>query len=183
MSYSFNEFKTHMQKVQSVLREEYAQLQTGRANPAILDGVKIVMYGTEMPINQVGSVTVEDAKTLLISPWDVSAVQEIEKALRDNDNGFSIAVNDAGVRVCMPDLTIERREQLQRVVREKLEQSRIVVRTSRDGIKKDIEKKEKDGELSEDEKFKALDDMQKIVDETNDALAKIADTKVEDLKK
>ena len=142
-----------LKEVQEWLSKEYSGIRTGQASPALLDGIKIESYGSYVKLNQVGSVGVEDARTLRISVWDKQAVSTIEKAIREADFGVSTVTDSSGVRVIFPELTVERRGQLMKLAKPKLEESRISVRGIRDEAMKSIDKQQKDAEISEDEKF------------------------------
>lgn len=164
------EFSQNLQEAVEWLKKEFAAIRTGQASPALLDGITIESYGAYMPLNQVASIGVEDARTLRISPWDTTVIPAIEKALQESNLGVSAATDSAGVRAIFPELTAERRVQLQKLAKSKLEDARITVRGVRDEVMKQIEKLEKDGEISEDEKFTKKEEVQKKVQETNSTL-------------
>ncbi len=167
MQYNFSNLRTELKKVEEFLGKEYSQLNIGRASPAVLDGVSIESYGGRMPLKNVASVSIEDPKTLRIVPWDKSQIKDIEKAINASNLGMSVATDDSGIRVIFPQLTTETRVTLVKVLKEKLEESRITVRREREIVWKDVETKEKGGKMTEDEKFRAKDELQKIIDETN----------------
>lgn len=152
------------------LANEYAGIRTGQATPALLDAIKVESYGSMMPINQVGSVGIEDARTLRVSPWDAGGIKAIETAIRDADLGVSVSTDSAGLRVIFPELTSDRRVQLLKLAKSKLEDARVSVRSARDEIMKDLDKQQKDGDISEDEKFTQKDAVQKQVDALNQKL-------------
>lgn len=161
------------QKVQEAtkwLENEFSGIRTGQASPALLDGVKVESYGAFMPIPQVGSVGIEDARTLRISAWDSSIIPAIEKAIRDADLGVSLATDSNGVRVIFPELTGERRTQLVKLAKAKLEDARVTVRGIRDEVMKQIESAQKSGEISEDDKYALKESIQKEIDNTNQTL-------------
>lgn len=143
----------------------------------VLDGVSVDSYGSRMPLKNVANVSIEDPKTLRIAPWDKSQIKEIEKSIIASNLGLSVATDDQGIRVIFPQLTTETRTSLVKVLKEKLEEARITVRRERENVWKDVEAKEKDGKLTEDEKFAAKDALQKIIDETNDNLENIFEKK------
>lgn len=149
------------------MSKEYSQLNIGRASPMVLDGVTVEAYGSRVPLKNTASVSIEDPKTLRINPFDKSQIKEIEKAIAAANLGLSIAVDDMGIRVIFPQLTTESRQSLVKVLKEKLEEQRITIRREREWIWDDIQKKEKEGKLTEDEKFKAKEELQKIIDEAN----------------
>lgn len=172
-----------LKEVTEWLNKEYAGIRTGQASPMLLDSIKVESYGTFVPINQVGSVNIEDARTLRVSVWDKSAVSALEKAIRDADLGVSTVADSDGVRVIFPELTSERRTQLLKLAKSKLEDARISVRAVRDDAMKFIDKQQKDGEISEDEKFTQKEKVQQHVDTTNKALESIFDQKEVELQK
>ncbi len=178
-----SDIDTKLQEVKDWLQKEYAGIRTGQASPALLDNVKVESYGSMMPLNQVSSVGVEDARTLRVSPWDASQIPAIEAAVSDSDLGASVAADSAGLRVIFPELTAERREQLLKLSKSKLEDSRISVRSARDEAMKAIDKSEKDGDLSEDDKFSRKEAIQKKIDEANKALEALYEAKEVELKK
>ena len=152
------------------LEKEYTGIRSGQATPALLDGIKVSSYGSFFFFNQVGSIGVEDARTIRISPWDVGQINPIEQAIREADLGLSVVTDGAGVRVIFPELTSERRTQLLKLAKSKLEDARVSLRNTRDEVMKKLDKDEKAGEISEDEKFSQKESVQKIVDETNKSL-------------
>ena len=120
-----------------------------------------------MPINQVANISTEDARTLRISPWDMSTAKEIEKAITVANLGLSVGADEKGIRVFFPELTAERRLSLVKIAKEKVEEARVALRVARDEVWSELQRMERDGELSEDEKFRGKDDMQKRVDAAN----------------
>jgi len=167
MQYNFSNFKTELKKVEEFLGKEYSQLNIGRASPMVLDGVSVESYGARVPLKNVATVAIEDPKTLRVAPWDKGQIKEIEKAINASNLGLSVATDDAGIRVIFPQLTTETREKLVKVLKEKLEEARITVRRERERIWEDVQTKEKEGKLTEDERFRAKDDLQKVIDEVN----------------
>lgn len=156
-----------LSEVTAWLEKEFTTIRTGRATPALLDGVRVESYGSFLPINQVGSIGIEDARTIRISPWDTTQIAALERSLREADLGVSVMTDSAGVRVMFPELSGERRVQLKKLAKSKLEDARIAVRSARDDAQKQLEKQFKDGEVSEDAKFSFKEAFQKSVDDTN----------------
>ena len=177
------ETKQKFKEIIDWLIKEYAGIRTGQASPAILDSVKVETYGTYMPIQQVGSVNIEDARTLRIVPWDNSQVVAIEKAVRDADLGVSVVTDSSGLRVIFPELTSERRVQLLKLAKSKLEDARISVRSVRDDEMKEIERQFKANEIGEDDKFSLKESIQKAVEETNNSLETLFVNKERELQK
>lgn len=170
MAYDFKPFEKRLSEIIERAGKELAQVRTGRATPAILDSVQVESYGTRMGINQVASVSVEDARTLRISPFDMSQAKEIEKAITVANLGLSVGSDERGVRVFFPELTSERRTSLLKIAKDKMEEIRANVRSAREDVWGDIQKQEKEKKMSEDDKFRAKEEMQKRVDATNQTL-------------
>ena len=170
MQYDFTKLKNKIKETEEWMKKEYQGIRTGMASPQLLDGVQVESYGQRMPLNQVGSVSVVDAKSLLVTPWDATQVKAVEKAITVADLGVSLKTDEKGVRVFFPELTGERREMLMKLAKEKQEQAKITLRGVRDEIVKDIDAKEKEGGMGEDEKFRFKAEMQKLVDAGNAGL-------------
>ena len=175
--YDFSELKDKVADAQEWLRKEFQGLRTGRATPALIDSIQIESYGSRMPLNQVASVGVEDARTLRISPWDASQIKVIEKALTDANLGVGVSSDEKGVRATFPELTSERRDSLIKLAKDKLEHARQSIRGAREETWNDIQAQEKAGDMSEDDKFRAKDELQKYVDAGNKALEDIFEKK------
>lgn len=153
-----------MQKSIDALNNEYASIRAGRANPAILDKIKVEYYGTPTPINQLGNVSVPEARTLLIQPWDASVLKEIEKEIQKSDIGINPTNDGKVIRLNFPPLTEERRKALVKDVSKIAENSKVSVRNiRRDGIDK-IKALKKDNKITEDDVKEAEDKIQKITD-------------------
>lgn len=181
MAYNFAHFKTRTQEIEEWLKKELSLLRTGRATAAILDSITVESYGTQSPIAHVGSVTMEDARTLRIAPWDKSQVKQIEVAIGKANLGLSVMTDDNGVRVVFPELTGERRAQIVKLLKDKLEDARISLRKEREDLLSKFKQMEKDGELSEDEHFKAKAELQKIIDESNKKFEELAERKEKEI--
>lgn len=180
--FNFKELKDEMAKVEEWLRKEFSLIRTGRAAPAILDHVLVEAYGSKMVIRELASVSVEDPKTIRIEPWDKSQSKAIEKSLQEADLGISINVDEKGLRVIFPELTSERREQFAKIIKNKLEEARISIRGARDKTWEEIQQKEKQGGMGEDDKFRLKDEMQKIIDEANKKMEEMAEKKETEIK-
>src|SRR3990167_3585867 len=167
MQYIFLKFKTEIKKIGDFLAKEYNQLNIGRASPMVLDGVMVESYGSRVPLKNTASVSIEDPKTLRIAPWDKNQIKDIEKAINSANLGLSVATDDLGIRVVFPQLTTETRQTLVKVLKEKLEEQRITVRRERENVWEDIQLQEKNGKITEDEEFRAKEELQKIIDEAN----------------
>lgn len=175
------DYNARLKEVIEFLQKEFVAIRTGQATPALLDSIKVESYGTYLPIVQVGSMSVEDARTIRISTWDTSSIPAIERAIRDSDLGVSVATDSAGVRVIFPDLTAERRQQIVKIAKAKLEDARVSVRAVRDDAMKEIDGALKAGEISEDEKHTRREQVQKNVDLTNRTLEAVFEKKEEEI--
>jgi ribosome recycling factor len=167
MAYNFDQLKKGLKEAEEWLAKEYMGLRTGRATPALLDGVTVDSYGSRMNISSVASMTVEDARTIRIAPWDMSQVTAIEKAISIANLGVSAVVDDKGLRVIFPELTSERRTTLIKVAKDKAEDAKIRIRQEREKVLKDLQTKEKDGEMSRDEMERMKTEMEKMIKEQN----------------
>ncbi len=176
MTYDFNPFKKQLAASEDWLKREYQQIRTGQASPNILDSVRVEVYGAPMSLKEVAAVTIEGARTLRVTPWDKSQVKEVEKALSQANLGLSVSVDDQGVRINFPELTTERRTEIAKAAKEKLEEAKKQLRGHRDVVVKDLTAKEKTGGFGKDDIFRLKNDTQKLVDDCSkrleDALAK-----------
>jgi ribosome recycling factor len=170
-----------MDKSLSALHTNLSRIRTGRANPNLLDGIEVAYYGNDTPLNQVASITVEDARTLLISPWEKSLVPDIEKAILKSDLGITPASTGDLVRVPLPPLTEENRRDLARQAKQEAENARIAVRNIRRDAIQHIRELVKEKEAAEDEAHKAEDDIQKLTDQHIDSVDQVLAAKEADL--
>ena len=154
--------RTRMEKAVDDFRKDMATLRTGRANASLLDSVRVDYHGTPMPLNQLGTVNTPDATMIVISPWDPSAVPLIDKAIRTSDLGLNPTNDGKVVRVPIPALTEDRRKDIVKQLHKVLENHRTAVRNVRRDLKEAIEKLEKEKKISEDEKKRALDELEKL---------------------
>jgi len=159
---AMNQARTRMEKAVDDFRKELASVRTGRANVSLLDHIRVDYHGTPMPINQLGTMTVPDPALILISPWDPSVVPLVDKAIRTSDLGLNPATDGKVVRVPIPPLTEERRKDLVKHIHKVLENHRTAVRNIRRDIKEAVEKLEKEKKISEDEKKRSLDELEKL---------------------
>lgn len=164
-------------------RRELSQVRSGQANPDLLDNIMVMAYDTATPIKQLASVTVPEPKLIMIQPWDKSLLKEIERAILGANIGFSV-VNDGNViRVPMPPMSEENRRDLVKLVKEKSEKFRVSIRQVREQIKENIIKAEKEKEISEDDKFMYLKELDKHTSEQVEAINKMAEAKSEQIMK
>ena len=153
-----------MNKTVESLKTDLGKVRTGRAHPGIIDHVHIDYYGTSMPINQVANVTLADARTITIQPFEKKMVGAIEKAIRDSDLGVNPATHGDVIRIPMPPLTEERRRDLTKIVRAEAENARVAVRNVRRDANEHLKRLLKDHAVSEDEERKAQEEVQKMTD-------------------
>ncbi|MCW8922535.1 MAG: ribosome recycling factor [Gammaproteobacteria bacterium] len=156
--------ETRMGKSVESLRAELTKIRTGRAHPSLLDHITVEYYGTATPLSQVANVSVEDARTLMITPWEKDMVAPIEKAIMKSDLGLNPATAGTVIRIPMPQLTEERRHDLVRVVRNEAENGRIAIRNIRRDANSDFKDLLKEKEITEDESRQAEDRVQKLTD-------------------
>ncbi|MGB3922267.1 MAG: ribosome-recycling factor, partial [Minisyncoccia bacterium] len=151
------------------------------ATPTILDSVSVEAHGSKVPIKQVASITISGPKALLVTPWDKSVAADIDRSIREANLGLSVVMDSQGVRVSFPELTNERRNLLVKTLKEKLEDARIKVRVEREKVLADIDKKEKDGSLNKDDKFRLKNELQKLVDDVNKKFEELASKKEKEI--
>lgn len=160
----FSQYEDKMKKAIESLRKDLATLRAGRATPALLEKVMVDYYGTPTPVNQVANVSVPEPRVIVIQPWEKTMVAPIEKAIMKSDLGMNPNSDGAIIRLNLPQLTQERRQELVKQVHKKSEDSRVVVRNLRRDANDAVKKLEKDKLVSEDEAKKAQDDVQKLTD-------------------
>jgi ribosome recycling factor len=181
MAYNFGPLKQKIAETEDWLKREFSQIRTGRATPIILDSISVDSYGSSMAINQIASITTEDSRTIRIVPWDASQVKAIEKGITGSNLGLSVSVDDKGIRVIFPELTSERRVQLSKVAKQKLEDARVSLRKEREEVRDDITAQEKAGSIGEDDKFRLNEELQKYIDEANKKLDELSERKEKEI--
>lgn len=169
----YTNLKERMEKSIGAFKEKLSEIRAGRANPAILNKVKIDYYGTPTPINQVAGVSVPEARLIVIQPWDVSVLKDIEKAILSSDIGLNPNNDGKVIRLAFPELTEERRKELAKEIRKIAEEAKVAIRAiRRDGID-EAKAKQKSSEITEDELKSAETEIQKITDKYIDEIDKI----------
>lgn len=162
-------------------KKEIAALRTGRANPAALDNVQVEAYGVMNPLNTVANIAVSDARSIIIAAWDKGILKSIEKAVIDAGLGFGVVNEGDKVRLTVPPLTEENRKELVKKLNEKMEKTRINLRQARDQVKSAIEKAFEDKEISEDDKFRFVKELDEFSAKKNDELKEIRERKEKDI--
>ncbi len=175
MSYNTQNFKLELKKIENWLSREYTSIHTGIATPMALDRIMVDSYGSKMPIKNIAQISIEDSKTLRVVPWDKSQIKEIEKAMMSSNSGLSVAPDSDGLRIIFPMLTTENKSDLVKILKEKLEDSRITVRKERQN------EIDKISDLTEDEIKRAKEYIQKTVDEVNKNLEEILNKKEKEI--
>lgn len=153
-----------MKKALESVTREFSEIRTGRASPALVEGLHIDYYGTPTLLKQLASISAPDAHLLVIQPWDMTAIPEIEKAIMKSNLGINPSNDGKLIRLSVPPLSKERRQELAKVVHKMAEEGRVSLRTIRRDAKENLEKLEKDKSIAEDDKFRGIDDLQKLVD-------------------
>jgi ribosome recycling factor len=156
--------ESRMKKAVEALGNNFNKIRTGRAHPSLLDGIMVNYYGTPTPLNQVGNINIEDARTLSVSPWERNLVSEIEKAIMKSDLGLNPSTNNGLIRIPLPMLTEETRKNFIKQARAEAEHGRVAVRNVRRDVLADVKALLKDKKIGEDEDRRAQDDIQKITD-------------------
>ena len=180
-AYDFKTFDSKIAAAREWLGKEYRGLRTGRATPAILDGIAVSAYGSSMPLKQVANVGIEDARTLRVTPFDASIVKDIERGIAAANLGLGTGADSSGIRITFPELTAERRAEFVKLAKAKLEEARTAMRVARDLAWKEIQEKERAGELTEDDKFSLKEDLQERVDKANEDLEKTFESKEKEM--
>ncbi len=182
MAYDSSTLKSAIKETEEHLGRELAGVRTGRATPTLLDSVRAEAYGSRTPLNQLANISTEDARTLRVIPWDKSVAKDIEKAIVEADLGVGTAVDDLGLRVTFPELTGERRTQLTKLTGEKAEHAKVSLRSHRTDAIKEIDALVKEG-MGEDVAKRSKEEVQKLIDAGNEAIAALAKKKEEEISK
>lgn len=159
------------------LKRELASIRTGRANTALVEGIQVEAYGTKQELKNLASIAVSDPRTLRIEPWDASVVEAIGKALQESDIGINPTVDGKVIRLTMPQLTEDTRRDLIKVIGKKVEEARIAVRNVRDQVRREIERMEKEKEITEDDRYALQEALDKRVGGFNKEIESLGKTK------
>lgn len=173
--------RERMDKTIGSLESAFAKIRTGRAHPSILEGITVSYYGVETPLNQVANIVVEDARTLLVSPWEKKMVPEVEKAIMKADLGLNPATSGNNIRLPMPALTEENRKELSRMARNEAENARVAIRNIRRDANAHIKELLKEKEITEDDEHKGEEEIQKLTDDKIKEVDAALETKEHDL--
>ncbi len=160
---------------------EASKIRTGRAHPGLVENLMVDYYGTRTPLRQIASISIPEARQILISPWDKGSLVLIEAAIRESDLGLNPGNDGVALRITLPALNEETRKNFVKSLNQRAEEARIGVRNVREEIWKDIQEREKAGDISEDDKFSGKEDLQKVVDEYNQKLETLRKKKEEEI--
>lgn len=181
MSTEYTEYRSKMQKTVEVLQTQFSSVRAGRANAAVLDQIRVEYYGTPTPIQQIGSVSSPDPRTLVIQPWDASSLKAIEKAIQASDLGINPQNDGRIIRLSFPQLTEERRRELAKQVRKYAEDAKVAIRNIRRDAMENFKAQKKKSEITEDDLKDIEKDLQKMTDEFIKELDAAADKKEKEL--
>ena len=170
-----------MEKTLNNLLEEYAGIRAGRANPHVLDKIKVDYYGSPTPIQQVGNISVPEARIIVIQPWEKSLLKAIEKAIQTSDLGINPNNDGSCIRLIFPEMTEDRRRELSKDVKKKGENAKVAIRNIRRDANDTFKKMEKNDEITEDELKEATDKMQKITDKAIEKVDKAVENKTKEI--
>ena len=176
-----NKLQQQMEKTIEALKHEFATIRAGRANAQMLDKIRVDYYGTPTPINQVGSISVPEPRTLMINPWDKSAMKDIETAIRNSDLGLNPTNDGEVIRLNVPALTEGRRKELCKQAKKASEDFKVRIRNERRDANDKLKKLEKEGEITEDDLKKAQDNVQKMTDKYIKEIDTLLDIKEKDI--
>ncbi len=160
-------------------KQELSQMRTGQANPELIDSVLVESYETMMPIKQLATITTPDTKTIMIAPWDKSLLKPIEKAITSANLGYTPVNDGEVVRIPMPPMTEENRKDLVKILNQKAEKARVTIRQVRDKVKESILHSEKEKEITEDDKFRYLKQLEDFTGQKVDEINELAEKKAE----
>jgi ribosome recycling factor len=176
-----NQYQPQFQQSLEHLKTELSSLRTGRANPAIVDGVMVEAYGTRQALVGLASISAPDARTISIEPWDKSILKDVERGILESKLGLTPSIVGNGIRIFLPALTEETRKGLIKVMNEKLEQARIGIRATRDMVKTEIQQAEKDKVIAEDEKYKLLEHLDQVAAGFNERIKRTGEEKEKEI--
>jgi ribosome recycling factor len=181
MNSYINEKQGDFENIMEYFKKDISTLRAGRANPSVLERIFVEVYGVKTPLNAIANINVADSQSLLVVPWDKNVIKDVEKAIVEANLGLGVVNDGEKLRLNIPLMTEENRKELVKKLNEKMEKSRISVRQLRDDIKDGIEKDEKEKEISEDEKFSSIKELDEKIREFNDEIKSMRDSKESDI--
>jgi ribosome recycling factor len=177
----FQDMESSMEKAIGVYQKELSRLRTGRASPALLEGIRVDYYGTPTPINQTASINIPESRLIVIQPWDKGTIEAIQKAIQKANLGLSPNNDGTVIRISIPPLTEDRRKELGKLAKKMAEECKIAVRNIRREANDSLKKLEKDKKISEDDHHRATEDVQKRTDEKVEEVDQIMEAKQKEI--
>lgn len=173
--------RTRMSKSIQALETEFATIRTSRATPALVENIKVEYYGSQVPLKQIASITIPEARMIVIQPWDPNALSEIEKAILKSELGVTPNNDGKIIRIILPPLTEERRQELVKLVKKLAEETKIAIRNIRRDANEEVRKLEKASEITEDDRYRAEEEIQKLTDEFIEKVEKVLEIKEQEV--
>lgn len=173
----YKETKAKMDKALDALKKEHSRVRTGRASSSLLDGIRVPYYGSQVPLNQVASVAVPESRLITVQPWDTKIIGEIEKAILKSELGLTPVSDGKIIRISIPPLSEERRKELVKLVKKMAEEAKVALRNIRRDANESLKEMKKDKTLSEDDFFKAQEEIQKITNEYIEKVDRLSEEK------
>jgi ribosome recycling factor len=177
-----SQYEDQFDKAIQHLKQDIGSIRTNRATPALLENLQVEVYGSKMPLVQLASIQAPEPKTLTVEPWDRNVIKEVEKSIQSASLGLSLANEGTFLRITIPPMTEESRKELIKILNDKLESARQSMRGVRDRVKEEILAAEKDKSISEDERYKLVEDLDGMTRKYNEQVKDIGDKKEEDIK-
>jgi ribosome recycling factor len=177
-----NDIEALMKKAIEATKREFLEIRSGRAHPKLVEGIRVNYYGTPTLLRDISTISIPEARLIIINPWDPGSIKEIEKALLQSDLGINPIVDNKIIRLIVPALSEERREELIKMVKKLAEEGKISIRTIRRDAKEKIRSMEKEKKISDDDRFRAEDDLQKVTDKYVKEIDAILEEKEKELK-
>ncbi|MBU1167399.1 ribosome recycling factor [Patescibacteria group bacterium] len=178
---TITEAKQNFDKSIEHLKKELGTLRTGRASSALVENIQVQYYGTPTPLNQLANINIPEPQLIVIQPYDKGGIKDIEKAISESELKLTPTSDSEVIRISLPDLTEDRRKELVQVMNQKLEEGRVAIRNTREDAQKKIKQAETDGAISEDDKFKAEEELGKVVEEFNQKVKEIGEAKEQEI--
>ena len=170
-----------MRKTVEAVKREFAEIRTGRASPTLVEGILVDYYGTKTPIKQLATISTPDARLIAINPWDSSIINQVEKSILQSNLGLTPNNDGKVIRISIPHLTDERRQELDKIVKRIAENGRVSLRTARRDANENLKQSEKNKEIAEDDRFKSQDEVQKLIDRYTTQIEEILEAKEKEI--
>jgi len=178
-----DKIKPNLDRTIEYLRDELTGLQAGRATSSLIENLEVECYGQKLPLKQLANIQTPEPRSIVIQPWDKSIIKNIEKAITQSKLGLSPVTDEEFVRLKIPPLSEERRKELVKILQDKVEECRVSIRRQREEIWREVQNLEREGKISEDDKFRTKDELQKLVDEYNNKIEEMKKRKEEEITK